>query len=145
MCSKSLNPRFMKPLILKERSEFAQHSNFHNSAVTKFESNSTGVFFNGLFWTCEISPKKERVLLRNFRQLSNGCFSTNYGESLKKHISKLKCFPNSLDITQFGNTNYLRCVTNSELTNFWNFRCRKRSKTGSFATLIIESSRKQFF
>ena len=25
----------MKPLILKERSEFAQHSNFHNSAVTK--------------------------------------------------------------------------------------------------------------
>ena len=25
----------MKPLILKERSEFAQHSNFHNSAFTK--------------------------------------------------------------------------------------------------------------
>ena len=109
----------MKPLILKERSEFAQHSNFHNSAFTKsLKAIQLEFFFNGLFWTCEISPKRERVLLRNFRQLSNGCFSTNCGESLKKHISKLKCFPNSLDITQFGNTNDLRCVTNSELTNF---------------------------
>ena len=40
---------------------------------------------------------KERVLLTNFRKLSNGCFLINYGEPLNKKISK-SYFPNSLDI-----------------------------------------------
>ena len=40
------------------------------------------------------SLKKERVLLTNFRKVSNGCILINYGEPLIKHISKLKYFPN---------------------------------------------------
>ena len=42
--------------------------------------------------------KKERILLTNFIKLSNGCFLINYGEPLNEQISKLKYFPNSLDI-----------------------------------------------
>ena len=37
------------------------------------------------------------------------------------------------------------CVTRSELVNFWNFRCRKRSKKRPFAALIIESTPNFFF
>ena len=40
------------------------------------------------------SLKKERVLLTNFRKVSNGCILINYGEPLIKHVSKLKYFPN---------------------------------------------------
>ena len=62
--------------------------------------------FNGLVWTWEISPKKERVLLTNFRKLSNWCFKINYDEPLNKRISKLKCILYTLNITHFKNTKY---------------------------------------
>ena len=61
----------------------------------------------------------KRVLSTNFRKLSNGCFLINYGEPLYKHISKLKYFPNPLDVTQQKGTQSISCcmwfVTRSEL------------------------------
>ena len=42
-----------------------------------------------------------------FYPISESCLTgkINYGEPLSKNMSNLKCFPNSLDITQFRNAN----------------------------------------
>ena len=81
------------------RSEFAHQTNLHN-LLSRLENKNlksprrrklgrklhdififlcfrssyqrkSATVFNGLVWTWEISPKKERVLLTNFRKLSN--------------------------------------------------------------------------
>ena len=86
--------------------------------------------------------------MTNFRKLSNGCFQINYGEPLYKLISKLKYFPNPLDITQQSGTQSISCcmwcVTRSELVNFGKFSMSQEVKKGPFAALIIESSLQVF-
>ena len=104
--------------------------------------------FNGPVWTWEISPKNERVLLTNFRELSNGCILIIYGEPLNKHISKLKYFPNLLDITQLRNTKdlVLHVVCYEERAcQLLKFSMSQEVKRGLLAALIIKSSQKSFF
>ena len=107
---------------------------------TSYQRKSTGVF-HGPVWTWEISPKKERVLLTNFRKSSNGYFLNK----LYKHTSKLKYFPSPLDITQFRNTNdFLLHVVCYEgwACQLLKVSMSQKVKKGPFAALIIESSLK---
>ena len=55
----------------------------------------------------------------------NPFYSPNISRSLK--IQKIFCC--------------MRCDTRTRVFNFWNFRCRKRSKKGLLAALTFESSK----
>ena len=87
-----------------------------------------------------------------FRPISEsyltGVFLINYGEPLYKHISKLKYFPNPLDITQQSGTQSIsccmQCVTRSELVKKKNEKMSQEVKKEPFAAFFIESSLQAF-
>ena len=99
---------------------------------------------NILFFFFFFHPgKKEYFSLISERYMSNECLQINYGESLNKHMSKLKCSPNPLDITQIRKANdflpHAVCYE-ERVCQLLKFSMSQEIKKGPFAALIIESS-----
>ena len=109
-----------------------------------FEETNRSLQWPGLDLRNNIQERKSTF--DQFQKLSDGCFQINYGEPLNKHTSKLKCFPNPLDITKSRNANnflpHAVCYE-KRACQLLNFRSRKVEK-GPFAALIIESPQNYF-
>ena len=92
----------------------------------------------------QYQPISERVLLTNFRKLSNECFEINHDEPLNKRISKLKCILYTLYIIHFKNTKYflLHAVWYKDRAiQLLKFSMSQEVKKGPFAALTFESSK----
>ena len=93
--------------------------------------------------------KKKRVLLTNFRKLSNGYFLINYGEPLYQHILKNEILSKPLRYHKIQE--YKRFLAafsvlqGARLSTEMKFSMSQEVKKGPFAALIIESSLKVFW
>ena len=93
----------------------------------------------------QYQPISERVLLTNFRKLSNECFEINHDEPLNKRISKLKCILYTLYIIHSKNRKYflLHAVWYKDRAiQLLKFSMSQEVKKGPFAALTFESSKK---
>ena len=147
------------------RSEFAHQTNLHN-LLSRLENKNlksprrrklgrklhdififlcfrssyqrkSATVFNGLVWTWEISPKKERVLLTNFRKLSNP-----YIQYIHTYIYKnWHTFPTPEILSNLGLRFLAACsvLQGASLSTFI-FSMSQEVKKGPSAALNIESS-----
>ena len=133
----------LRRCLLSLRDLVLRMQNYHVVQVPIFplDSSSDQSTYNEYFsQLVSASLKKERVLLTNFRRVSNGCILINYGEPLIKHISKLKYFPSP---SRNKNDFLLHAVCYEERAcQLLKFSMSQGVKTGPFETLIIESFQK---
>ena len=66
------------------------------SMLSKILLEEINRIFSWSVWTWEISPKKERVLLTNFRKLSDGCFLNKLCRTSVETLFKIEILPKPL-------------------------------------------------